>query len=175
LKSHSISGVDGQAQQFGANHLTPIGCQPKTDETGLQTGYHRIEYLFQGITLKAVPFHKCIFAGELLAVKQAGLAARETPFIGLMEEVSFQYQQVWNDAADLLQIEIVPARGSIFGPNFFPEAKQHARTGMHDLGIGLACFFIVVNYHRITPRAEAASLPVPIMNFQAMCCRGHAI
>jgi len=145
LKSHSISGADGQAQQFGANHLILVGCQAKTDETGLQTGYHRIEYPFQGITLKAVPSDKCIFAGELLAVKQAGLAARQTPFIGLMDEISFQYQQVWNDAADLPQIEIVPVGGSIFGSNFFPEAKQHARAGMHDLAIGLACFFIVVN------------------------------
>ena len=145
MKSQTISGMDGQAQKLRPDDLVAVGCQAKANEAGLQAGYNRIKCLFQGVSLKSSPTLERVGVGELLAVKQAGFAAREAPFIGLMEKIAVQYHQVWNYVADLSQIEIVAAGGGVFCPDFFPEAEQGAGAGMHDLGIGLACFRIVVN------------------------------
>ncbi len=137
--------MDGQAKELRPDDLVAVGCQAKANEAGLQAGYNRIKRLFQGVSLETAPSLERVGVGELLAVKQAGFAASKAPFIGLMEEIAVQYHQVRNDVADLSQIEIVSAGGGVFGPDFFPEAEQGAGAGMHDLGIDLACFRIVVN------------------------------
>ncbi len=155
MKSHTISSEDWHAQEFRPNHLILVGCQAKTNEAGLQTGYHRIESMLQGIALNTCPALERICSSETLTEKLAGFAARQAPPIGLIQMISFQDQQVWNNSADLSQIEIATVRGGIFSPDFFPETKQRAGAGMQDLGIGLACASIVVNYHHVTPRAEA--------------------
>jgi hypothetical protein len=145
MKSHAISGTKRQTKEFCADGLIRVGYEADAKETGLQTGHYRIQEVFHGVALKAAPTGKRISIGKRLAVKQAGLAAHETPFIGLVEIIPFQYQKIRNNIADLFQIEIIPARGCIFATDFFPKAKQAACAGMQDLGVDQACFFIVVN------------------------------
>ena len=77
--------------------------------------------------------------------KLADFAAGETPFEGLVEVVALHDEQIWHEGADLPQIEIVTIWGRLFATDFFPEAEQRAGARMHDMGIGLACFFRVVN------------------------------
>ena len=115
------------------------------DQAGLQAGYHRGEELFQGVALKAAPAGKGVGRGEVLAVKLADFAAGEAPFEGLKEVVALQHEQIWHDGGDLPQIEIIAVGGGLFAADFFPEAEQRAGAGMPDVGIGLACFFRVVN------------------------------
>ena len=145
MKSHAISGANRKSKQFCADGLIRVGYEADAKETRLQTGHNRIQEVFHGVAFKATPPGKRIGIGERLAVKQAGLAAREAPFIGLVEVIPFQHQQIWNNIADLFQIEIIPARGGIFATDFFPKAKQRAGAGMQDLGVDQACFFIVIN------------------------------
>ena len=66
----------------------------------------------------------------------ASLAAAQTP----CDQLKLSFPD-----ARIMSIEFVPAGRGVFGPNFFPETEQGAGAGMHDLGIGLACFRIVVN------------------------------
>ena len=114
MKSHAISGANRKSKQFCADGLIRVGYEADAKETRLQTGHDRIQEVFQGVALKAAPPGKRIRIGERLAVKKAGLAARETPFVGLVEVIPFQHQQIWNNIADLFQIEIIPAGGGVF-------------------------------------------------------------
>ncbi len=137
--------MDGEPHEFCANNLAGVGRKVVADQAGLQAGDHRGEELFQGVALKAAPASKGVGSGEVLAVKLADFAAGEAPLERLKEVVAFQHEQIWRYGGDLPQIEIIPVRGGLFAADFFPEAEQRAGAGMPNVGIGLACFFRVVN------------------------------
>src|SRR5215207_3666430 len=101
MKSHTISGKNGKAEQFGGDCLSGIRCEVKANQTRLQAGCHGIKELLHCVALKTVPSGKSIGRSELLTVKLAYFAPCEAPLIGLVEVIALQNEQVWHDGADL--------------------------------------------------------------------------
>ena len=97
MESRAISGTNRQTKEFCADGLVSVGYEADAKETRLQIGHNRIQEVFHGVELKSTPARKRVGIGERLAVKQAGLAASETPFIGLVEVIPFQHHPFDNN------------------------------------------------------------------------------